>query len=337
MAIEIKDIDKRIWEEELADFVPQKIYDVHTHVYLPEYCLTRPGDDPAEPETWTDRPIEVSDRETLDQCYAALCPGREVHYLIMPWVFRRGDIEGINRFAAVEAGTDPLSVAFMLVHPSFSAEQVSQAIDAHGFCGLKPYFTYVEPGDGKQCRITDMLPEPLIALADARELIVMLHLGKSLAIADEENIRDLIYLSQRYPRVRWILAHLARCLVPWPLERAIDRIKDLPNLWYDFSSVCNSDVYSLVFRNVGLDRIMFGSDNLPVGVLRGTYVGFAYAWAYLSERTIDGLGLTHCDGRPTFILYEELRAARRAMMREGFGREQIEDIFYNNAMRLLSP
>ena len=31
--ININDLDKKIWEEELNDFVPKKVYDVHTHIY----------------------------------------------------------------------------------------------------------------------------------------------------------------------------------------------------------------------------------------------------------------------------------------------------------------
>ncbi len=31
--LEINDLDKKIWDEELSDFVPEKVYDVHTHIY----------------------------------------------------------------------------------------------------------------------------------------------------------------------------------------------------------------------------------------------------------------------------------------------------------------
>jgi glutamate-1-semialdehyde 2,1-aminomutase len=31
--LEINDLDKKIWDEELNDFVPEKVYDVHTHIY----------------------------------------------------------------------------------------------------------------------------------------------------------------------------------------------------------------------------------------------------------------------------------------------------------------
>ena len=37
----------------------------------------------------------------------------------------------------------------------------------------------------------------------------------------------------------------------------------------------------------------------------------------------------------TFIRYEQLRAMRRAVLRLGLGREQIEDLFCNTAQRLI--
>ena len=31
---EVTDLDKKIYEEELKDFLPDRIFDVHTHVWL---------------------------------------------------------------------------------------------------------------------------------------------------------------------------------------------------------------------------------------------------------------------------------------------------------------
>jgi len=158
--------------------------------------------------------------------------------------------------------------------------------------------------------------------------------SKKLGVADEENIQDLIRLAGRYPNVRWDLAHMARSSVAWPLERAIDRIRDLPNVWYDFSSVTNTDVYTLAFRKLPLDRIMFGSD-IPGDLLRGTLISFGYGWALITEKELTPLNIDYCDPRPTFVVYETLRSVRRAALLEGFGREQIEDLFYNNADRFI--
>ena len=61
---------------------------------------------------------------------------------------------------------------------------------------------------------------------------------------------------------------------------------------------------------------MYGSDDIPVGVLRGKYIAFGFAWAYLSPSN-HSLNLSHCDGRMTFTRYEQLRAMRRAARRLG--------------------
>ena len=41
--MEPTDLDLRIWEEELADFLPaEKLFDVHVHSFHQDYCLTKP-------------------------------------------------------------------------------------------------------------------------------------------------------------------------------------------------------------------------------------------------------------------------------------------------------
>ena len=34
---EVTEYDKKIWEEELKDFLPEKILDIHTHVHKKEF------------------------------------------------------------------------------------------------------------------------------------------------------------------------------------------------------------------------------------------------------------------------------------------------------------
>jgi glutamate-1-semialdehyde 2,1-aminomutase len=79
---------------------------------------------------------------------------------------------------------------------------------------------------------------------------------------------------------------------------------------------------------------MYGSDDLPVGVLRGKYVAFGRAWAYLSE-TNHALNLSHCDGRMTFTRYEQLRAMRRAAARLGMTAAQTRALFHDTAASLV--
>ncbi len=332
MGMEPTDLDRRIWEEELAEFLPSRLFDAHVHCFSEAFCLSKPDDDPPEHKMTDACPMPVIGRDELTRIYDMVFPGRTVDRLLFGWVFRRVDFDGHNAFTAAQVAGQAPSAGLMLVHPQFTVDKVASEIDHHGFMGLKPYRWYADDEVG--CRITDMLPEPLIELANDRGLIVMMHLGGRLGIAEEQNVRDLLDLATRYPNVRWDLAHMARSSIAWPLERSIERIRDVPSFWYDFSSVTYSDVLTLGFRHLPLDRIMFGTD-FPCDLVRGTMVSFGLGWEQLAEDDIARLAPAHCDPRPTYTVYETLRAARRAIGFEGFGKKEIEDIFYGNAYRFI--
>jgi glutamate-1-semialdehyde 2,1-aminomutase len=288
--------------------------------------------DPAEFNTPDVCPVPDMGRTELVQLFETLFPGKEFAFLLFGWVFKHNDFDAHNEFIAQQVSDDPHSAALMLVHPSFSVEKVEADLDTYGFLGFKPYRLWAD--DEVNCRITDMLPEPLIELADSRELVIVMHLGKKLGIADEQNVEDLLRLAERYPRVRWDLAHMARSSVAWPLERSIERIREVPNFWYDISSVTHADCLTLAFRNLPLDRIMFGSD-LPSDLRRGNMISFGLGWEQLGEEQIAALNIRHCDPRPTYTVYETIRALRRAAKFEDYGRQEIEDLFFNNASRFV--
>jgi hypothetical protein len=85
---------------------------------------------------------------------------------------------------------------------------------------------------------------------------------------------------------------------------------------------------------IGVGRMMYGSDDIPVGIMRGKYVSFGRAWSFLSESN-HSLALSHCDGRMTFTRYEQLRAMRRAAMRACLTSRQIDELFYFTALQLV--
>ena len=78
------------------------------------------------------------------------------------------------------------------------------------------------------------------------------------------------------------------------LEQSIQRLKDMPNIWYDTSAV--NDMYShyLLMKHEDRKRVMFGSDNVEAGCVRGKYVTYGKAWQYF-EGFPD---LTHCAPAP---------------------------------------
>jgi predicted TIM-barrel fold metal-dependent hydrolase len=332
--VELNDVDHRIWTEELDQFIPDRIFDVHTHCYRWEFN-TDPAKETTAYASLIGQGFRVAGRTNLDAWDAALLPGRQVRRLSFGFPFVPAcDFEVSNRFVAQQASQVPGSGALMLVHPSMSAHYLEEQIRTQGFLGFKPYYFYARPGDAVQCRNVDFLPVEQIEVAHQHGLIVMLHLARRDAIADQTNIDDLLRLTSEYGHAKWILAHCGRSYSAWAIERAAGQLRGLPNVWYDTSSVCESDAIGALMAGVGPERVMYGSDDLPIGAARGKYLTFGYAWAFLSE-TNHSLNLSHCDPQMTFVRYEQLRAMRRAALQLGLTRAQIEDIFCNTASQLV--
>jgi glutamate-1-semialdehyde 2,1-aminomutase len=178
------------------------------------------------------------------------------------------------------------------------------------------------------------MPEHQLAVANHYGLMIGLHISKAAAIADPENLDDLERLTGKYPRVRWMLFHNARSYSAWAIERAEKRLRNIPNLWYESSSVCETDAFDGLLSFVDPKRFCYGTDDLPIGVTRGKLIVWGHAWTDISQ-TNPAFSVSHCDGRFTFVRYEMLRAMRRAAKHAGLTRLQIEDVFHNNAATLI--
>lgn len=332
--IHLREIDRRIWEEELEAFIPPRIFDVHTHVYDWSHSV-KPH---LEPKGWQEmigKRFPLASWEMLAACDNLLLPGREIHRLTFPLAFVHCNLEKANHYVASQVRQDPNSAALMLTHPRMTAEGLDAAIERGGFRGFKSYRWYSVTGDAVECRITDFLPEYQIAVADKYGLIIKIHLSKREAIADQENLADLERLTNSYPNVKWILAHCARSYYDAPLIKAREALLRIPNLWYDISSVCDTEAIDTLLSIAGPERVMYGSDDMPISIVRGKYTTFGLGWAYLSEYN-HKLDLSHCNPSMTFVRYEMLRAFCRAICRRGYGKDEIENLFYGNAARLIS-
>lgn len=334
--LQLNDLDRRIWEEELQDFVPARVYDMHTHLSRAEFNLAPKSN--YTTRAWAD-PSGVFDEkgshELLHAAEALLNPGRAVEHVLMGNPYEECDFAAANQFIAGEANKRPGTRALMLVHPRMSAEEVERAVLTHRFIGFKPYLWFAPVSNVFEARIPEFMPEHQIAVANRYGMYIGLHISKSRAIADPENLDDLERLTEKYPRARWILYHNARSYSSWPMEKAAARLQRLHNIWIEGSSVCESAAFDATFSNMPIDRIMYGTDDLPVGITRGKYVAWGCGWTQM-DRNNQSFQIKHCDGRLTFVRYEMLRAMCRAAKNHRLTRQQIEDLFYNNAANLVN-
>ena len=317
------DFDREIWDKDLEDFVPDTVYDMHTHMWSEAHCGSVGGPP-------VGLRLEIDFRAHRDWAQK-LYPGREFHLLVLGTPIPGIDYEGHNDWMAAELKADPASAINMLVSPAMTPEYIAEQVDKHKFLGLKPYRIFApDPVNG---RIKDFLPESFIEVAHDKNLAITMHLAKPTGPADADNQRDLERYTREYPGAQWILAHCARSFNAFMMEDSIRFLCDLPNIWYDTSAV--NDLYShfLLMKHEDRKRVMFGSDNVVAGCARGKFITYGRAWLHYPGNEE---GTSHCDSRATLVIYEQLIQERQVAEMLELGRDEIEDHFAGNAKRFLA-
>lgn len=315
--------DQQIWDEELQDFVPDRVFDAHIHLFHPEHMTG----DAAGKSSWG-----YTDLETLKQWAARLYPGRETHFLVLGTPAIGLDVAAHNRWGIQQVQRDPHSRMNRLVTPSCSLADIERDIREQGFMGLKPYRIYSRTGDIAQCRIPDFLTHEQLELANELGLWVTMHLSRFHGCADEQNLNDLREFTQtRYPRVKWILAHCARSFTYWPIRQAIEQLRDLPNIWYDVSAVTDVRPMITLFSKENRRRIFYGSDGVDATYFHGQYAAMGRAWQYVDSERLN-LQFPHCDGRPVLAIYEQLLSMKHAAEIAQWSKDDIQNLFWNNAV-----
>src|SRR5688572_25715551 len=120
--VEVNEVDRRIWEEELDEFVPRQIYDAHTHIWRWVH-----NTDPAK-ESGAFRKIvkpewEEASYALADRCDELLMPGRTVHRLAFPFPFPQCDFTATNRYVSEQVAGRRPSGSLMLVRPGMRADE----------------------------------------------------------------------------------------------------------------------------------------------------------------------------------------------------------------------
>ena len=314
--------DQQIWDEELSNFVPSRIFDAHIHLFDRRHLPSN------STNAWGQ-----TDLKTLQDWADRLYPGRETHFLVLGTPISGIDVAGHNDWAVSQVAQDPNSRMNRLVTPSCRLDDIARDIRERGFVGLKPYRMFSVTGDIAQCRIHEFLPHEQLELANDLGLWVTLHMSRFHGCADELNLADLEeFTGRRYPRVKWILAHCARSFTYWPIRQAIDRLHSMPNIWYDVSAVTDIRPMVTLFTREDRRRIFYGSDGVDATYFHGQYAALGRAWQYVDADRLK-LQFPHCDGRPILAIYEQLLAMKQAVEIAGWSSDDVENLFWRNAAR----
>jgi len=317
-----------IWREELDGFVPDRVLDFHVHVWN---ASTVPA---GETFSCAGHPISKYDFDDLQADLPRVYPGRQTSAVCFGLPNTAYDMAANNRYVAQGCDHERF-FPFRLIDPHEDPEAVRRDVLALRFVGFKPYLDYVRKADPNEVTLDEMLPADLMRVADELGLIVMLHLPRRQRLADPENQRQLCALCEAWPRARIVLAHVGRAYYLKNVVGNLDRLKGFVNLYYDLAMVNHWEVMEYLFATVPADRILYGTD-IPIALAPGKSVEINDQYTYVTPVPWS-LSISDDHGKLVFtsFLYEQLRAMKKAASRVGLSREAVEDIFFNNAMRLL--
>ena len=308
----------------LNDFLPDKIFDAHMHLYNKSYMNPIVG---------------MPDSTTLEGYYhemKAVFGERDISVNIIPYPSkkiisdREKYIEYVDSSLYGELDKDTKNVGEVLVLPNDTEESILSRIKNDQICGFKCYHSLNPAEKTMDLDIKDYLPESAFVLANEYKKMITLHLVKDEALSDETNLRYIIEMAKKYPDAILVLAHAARAFAAWTGVESVEKLKDVENVWFDLSAICESPAMFQIIKKCGSGRVVWGSD-YSISAFKGKAISIAdkFFWLYDYEQPeiVKGIDMWT-------VIEENLMAVRQTALMFDMSSREIEDIFYNNAKAL---
>ena len=325
LVTELNDTDRKLLSRALDGFVPQKVFDAHTHLFHSRNFAE--GKRPVFLDE--DRGYGMADFQAAMKLWM---PGREVEGLFFGYPSAGNDRVGENEWVQSQIDVSTNSRALVLAAPTDDPAEVRRLMSTGVFVGIKPYRLYADVPDTKEAEIESFAPEWMWEICHDHDGIMVLHIMLADGITDPRNVEAIQRLCRRYPRCKLILAHVARSFNYRHAREGLHHLVDLDNVVVDTSAVTQACAFRAAIEIMGPQRVLWGSDYM-VSELRGSCItqGDGFTWIH-PEITGDKLTIF---GQYTTVGIESLLCLREACEDTGMTQGDLEDIFRQNALRLL--
>ena len=322
----INEMDQRIYREELAPFLPKRIFDAHVHVFdksffppdfafAPLSCYNKFGGE-FPLALWRVLMQELlPEQEVWLNCFAA--PNLKLDRACVPAVNRKTEF------------------GMVVVSPADPPEVMASRIEAVQAVGVKPYLNFAADFCKKKSgdvEIRDMLTPGQLDYLNEKGLAITLHIPRSGRFADPVNQYQMVQICEKYPNIKIIFAHIGRAYYMRNIrESNIDELVKFPNAYFDTAMINNADIMRYTFDHFPAERVLFGTDS-PIALLRGKSVEINNQYAYLmGENYKIGTAIIDTEGAVQFttFFYEQLRAVIAAAPAGC-----LEKVLFSNAEKL---
>ena len=301
----------------LSARLPARLFDVHAHLH------------PAEAQVGTAALTRATWQRELGHLVGA---ARLSAGLFFP-LPGRGDPAAANDWITAQPDWQPDDRLLVLAWPEMPRPRLENWLDADRCAGIKPYHLLAGPAPTFDLPLAAYCPEWLWELCHKRKLLLMLHLVRERALADEENRGYLRRCCERYPDAQVVLAHAGRGFHAPNTVRVVAELAYLDNLWFDLAAVCEPQALLAILEHFGPRRLLWGSD-FPVSHQRGRCVTVGDDFSWINPERIDAP--TAAPPCHTWLVgLESLRALFEAADQFGLEEADLAAVVSGNAVSLL--
>lgn len=338
---EVKPADTRIYQDKIRDILPDKIIDIHTHIW------TRESNEKSMQKkrvvTWPSRVAEENPVEDLLETYRLLLPGKSVTPLVFNTPTRGEDLDSLNGYVKRSAEKYSLP-SLILTKPEWTGDIFSKKLKEGNFLGAKCYLTFAPHYiPVKEIRIFDFIPHHQLEVLNQESRILLLHIPRDGRLKDPVNLSQMLEIEEKYPDIKLIIAHVGRAYCPEDVGDAFNILKNTKKMSFELSANTNETVFRQLLETMGPERIMFGSD-LPITRMRmrricenGIYINLVPEGLYGDVSGDKNMRVVSKEEgeKLTFFFYEEIISFLKASKTTGLKKNDLVRVFYTNAKELI--
>ena len=137
---EVKPVDREFYAKRLRDWLPARIIDAHTHVWLKQFKERKKPGMKSRTVSWPSMVADDNPVEDLIETYRLMFPGKSVTPLVFASLAGPKHFDAANDYVGQVAHRHKLP-ALIFSDPRWTAFDLEDRIRGGGFLGIKSYLT----------------------------------------------------------------------------------------------------------------------------------------------------------------------------------------------------